>query len=201
MENRQYFAKDNDLLKSDPKIITAKIGNLSLKFKTDIGVFSRNFLDYATKLLLEKMDFSQVNGAILDIGCGYGPVGIYANLLTKKEVVMIDVNRRALELAKENLHLNNACGKVIESDSLDAILDQKFSMAILNPPIHAGKIVIYKMFEQAYQVLDDFGEFWIVIQQKHGAPSAKAKLENIFEKVEIVYKKSGFYIIKCKKIS
>ena len=202
MENNQYFSKTNDNLESKPQIITAKIGDYSFKFKTDIGVFSKDFLDYASKLLLENMDFSiGKNEIILDVGCGYGPIGIYAKKLTGNAVVMLDINPRALALSSQNLILNGLDAEVVESDCLDNVLDRKFGLVICNPPIHAGKSVVYKIFEQSYEVLNKNGCFWIVIQQKHGAPSAIKKLENIFDSVEIVYKKKGFYIIKCNKLA
>ena len=197
MENRQYFSVNNDELPSNPKLINAKIGEISFEFKTDNGVFSKDFLDYASKLLIEKIDFESLpNGPILDVGCGYGPIGIYAAKRTKKPVFMIDVNPRALELSKENVARNKVSATVLESNCLDNVMDRKYSCIITNPPIHAGKEVIYKMYEQASISLVEGGSFWIVIQQKHGAPSTVKKLETLFKNVEIVYKKKGFYIIK-----
>lgn len=199
-ENRQYFSKTNNELPSNEKIIYGKINDKSFKFKTDNGVFSKDFLDFASKLLLEKMDYSSIiNGKILDVGCGYGPIGIYLADTTKKEVVMLDINPRALALSKENLLLNNVEARVLESDCLDCVIDEKFACVITNPPIHAGKEVVYKIFTQSYDVLIEGGSLWIVIQEKHGAPSAIKKLKTIFETVEIFYKKKGFYIIKCVK--
>ena len=199
-ENRQYFSKTNDELPSNEKIIYGKINDVSFKFKTDNGVFSKDFLDFASKLLLEKMDFESIkDGAILDVGCGYGPIGIYTSYITKKAVVMLDINPRALALSKENLILNNVSGRVLESDCLDGVINEKFVCVITNPPIHAGKEVVYKIFTQSYEVLIDGGSLWIVIQEKHGAPSAIKKLKTIFPTVEIFYKKKGFYILKCIK--
>ena len=199
-ENRQYFSKTNDELPSNEKIIYGKINDVSFKFKTDNGVFSKDFLDFASKLLLEEMDFESIkDGAILDVGCGYGPIGIYASYITKKAVVMLDINPRALALSKENLILNNVSGRVLESDCLDGVINEKFACVITNPPIHAGKEVVYKIFTQSYEVLIDGGSLWIVIQEKHGAPSAIKKLKTIFPTVEIFYKKKGFYILKCIK--
>ena len=199
-ENRQYFSKTNDQLPSNEKIIYGKINEESFKFKTDNGVFSKDFLDFASKLLLEKMDYSSIlEGQILDVGCGYGPIGIYLAHITKNVVVMLDINPRALTLSKENLLLNNVNARVLESDCLDAVIDEKFSCVITNPPIHAGKEVVYKIFTQSYEVLIPGGALWIVIQEKHGAPSAIKKLNTIFDHVEIFYKKKGFYIIKCVK--
>lgn len=199
-ENRQYFSKTNNELPSNEKIIYAKINDESFRFKTDNGVFSKDFLDYASKMLLEKIDYNSIiEGRILDVGCGYGPIGIYLAHITKNEVVMLDINPRALDLSKENLILNNVKGRVLESDCLDSVINEKFSCVITNPPIHAGKEVVYKIFTQSYDVLTEGGSLWIVIQEKHGAPSAIKKLKTIFENVEIFYKKKGFYIIRCVK--
>ena len=199
-ENRQYFSKNNDELPSNEKIIYGKINEISFKFKTDNGVFSKDFLDFASKLLLEKMDFEGLlDGAILDVGCGYGPIGIYASYITKKDVVMLDINPRALALSKENILLNNVSAEVIESDCLDGVIYRKFACVITNPPIHAGKEVIYKIYSQSYDVLVEGGSLWIVIQEKHGAPSTIKKLKTIFPVVEVFYKKKGFYILKCVK--
>ena len=199
-ETRQYFSKTNDELPSNEKIIYGKINDLSFKFKTDNGVFSKDFLDFASKLLLEKMDYSSIlEGQILDVGCGYGPIGIYLAYMTKNDVVMLDINPRALALSKENLKLNNVDARVVESDCLDSVIEEKFSCVITNPPIHAGKDVIYKIYDQSYEVLIEGGSLWIVIQEKHGAPSTIKKLKTLFPVVETFYKKKGFYILKCVK--
>ena len=199
-ENRQYFSKTNNELPSNEKIIYAKINDESFKFKTDNGVFSKDFLDFASKLLLEKMDYdSLLDGAILDVGCGYGPIGIYLSHVTKKDVVMLDINPRALALSRENLVLNNVSARVLESDCLDNVINEKFACVITNPPIHAGKEVVYKIFDQSYKVLIEGGSLWIVIQEKHGAPSAIKKLKTVFPTVEVFYKKKGFYILRCIK--
>ena len=199
-ETRQYFSKTNDELPSNEKIIYAKINELSFKFKTDNGVFSKDFLDFASKLLLEKMDYSSIlDGQILDVGCGYGPIGIYLAHMSKNAVVMLDINPRALALSRENLKLNNVNARVLESNCLDMVMDEKFSCVITNPPIHAGKEIVYRIYEQSYDVLIEGGSLWIVIQEKHGAPSSIKKLKTLFPVVETYYKKKGFYILKCVK--
>ena len=112
---------------------------------------------------------------------------------------MLDINPRALELSKANLILNNVNARVLESDCLDMVLNEKFACVITNPPIHAGKEVVYKIYDQSYEVLIEGGSLWIVIQEKHGAPSSIKKLQTLFPKVEVFYKKKGFYILKCIK--
>ena len=172
METRQYFSKNNTDLPSNEKLIFCKINDISFNFKTDNGVFSKDFLDFATKVLLEKMDYeSIIDGTVLDVGCGYGSIGIYLAKIYQKEVVMVDVNPRALALCMDNVKLNNVNVEVMESDCLDGVLNEKFACVITNPPIHAGKSVMYKIYEQSYEVLIEGGSLWIVIQEKHGAPS------------------------------
>lgn len=199
VENRQYFTKNNDELASNPKHIYAKIKEDSFEFITDNGVFSKDFLDYATKILLENINIEDIKGPILDVGCGYGPIGIFYAKKTPYDVVMLDVNLRALSLSKQNLKLNNVCAEVLESNCLDAVLKRKFQTVITNPPIHAGKEIIYKIFDQSYTVLNEFGALFVVIQHKHGAPTTIKHLEEKFHNVEIIYKKKGFFILKCIK--
>ena len=200
METRQYFSKNNTDLPSNEKLIFCKINDISFNFKTDNGVFSKDFLDFATKVLLEKMDYeSIIDGTVLDVGCGYGPIGIYLAKIYQKEVVMVDVNPRALALCMDNVKLNNVNVEVMESDCLDGVLDRKFACVITNPPIHAGKEVIYKIFTQTEEVLLPGGALWIVMYEKHGALSAIKKLKTIYPVVTTFYKKKGLYIIKCVK--
>lgn len=197
MSDNNYYRTDNNELASDPKLITAKIGEMELKFKTDNGVFSKDYLDYATRILLESLD--ELKGkTLLDVGCGYGPIGIYLGKKYSLDVTMIDINERAINLAKENVEINSFKADVLISDCLDEVLNNKYDIIISNPPIRAGKAVIYKMFEQAAKVLNENGSFYIVIQQKHGAPSAIKKLSEIYSAVDVIYKKKGFFIIKCK---
>lgn len=200
MENRHYFTKDNDSLPSNPKIIKMQINKEAFEFKTDNGVFSKDFLDYATRIFLENLAPTCSCDSILDVGCGYGPIGIYLAKKYQKEVIMLDVNIRALELARYNVSLNNCHATVLESDCLEQVLNRKFSLIVTNPPIRAGKEIVYKIFSQSHEVLLPNGELWLVIQQKHGAPSAIKKLQEIFQNVDIVYKKKGFFVLKCKKI-
>ncbi len=193
-----YYSENADEVVSNPKDIKVNIFDENFIFTTDNGVFSKDKLDYATSLLLKNMELTENKRSLLDVGCGYGPIGIILNKVFNKEVTMIDVNPRALSLTKQNVEKNNATAKVYKSNCLDDVVE-KFDMIITNPPIRAGKEVIYKIFEQSYDKLNDDGELWIIIQYNHGAPSAINKLKTIFNLCETVYKKKGFYIIKCIK--
>jgi len=168
-------------------------------FITDVGVFSKSGVDYATNILLENLP--DMSGKILDLGCGYGCIGvvlakIYGNNI---EVTMSDVNERALDLAGKNAKKNNVSAKIIKSDGFENIREN-FDNIILNPPIHAGKAVIYKIYEEVYEHLNPDGGFFIVIQKKHGALSHKEKLEEIFgkENCSVLYSKKGFFVFGLK---
>ena len=188
-----YFTND-DNLKSNPRIISHEFNGKIFEFHTDSGVFSPEKVDYATDLLMQNIESSA--GKLLDLACGYGPIGIILGKTFGCNITMSDVNRRALELAKMNREMNGVNAKIIESNGL-ANIDGEFDIITLNPPIHAGKDVCYKMYEGAAQHLTFDGKFYIVIQKKHGANSTITKLCEIYKSVETIYKKKGYYILRC----
>ena len=192
-----YFSEDNDNLKSNPKVIAFSVNNIPFKFNTDNGVFSKYNLDRGTKILLEYLIVNESFKTSLDLGCGYGVIGIYLNKAHNLMVDMVDINKRAIKLSKANVDLNSVEANVFRSDGFDNITG-KYDLIITNPPIRAGKEVIYRFFEDAAQHLNIDGEFYLVINKKHGADSTLNKLEKIYKSVEIINKKKGFYVIKCK---
>lgn len=191
----QYF--DNVELKSEIRKIDVDIFDMVFSFYSDNGVFCKDRLDYGTRLLLENIDWNNVSGKILDVGCGYGPIGIIASKITGGNVVMCDVNRRALHLALRNVKENNVDCKVIESDCYQNIHDT-FDVIITNPPIRAGKKIVYEILFGAKDHLNDNGLLYLVIHKDQGAKSLVKDLEKEY-KVEILEKEKGFFIIKCKK--
>ncbi len=193
---KHYFSEDADDVISNPKDIEVNIFDSKFIFTTDNGVFSKDYLDYASGLLLKNLEIGDNVQSILDVGCGYGPIGIILNKIYNKKITMIDVNPRALALAQLNVSKNKAEAEIYKSDCLTNV-SGKFDMIITNPPIRAGKEVIYKIFEQSVERLSSNGELWLIIQYNHGAPSAIKKLKSLYTVVETVYKKKGFYIIKC----
>jgi len=192
---RHYFTND-DTLKSHLKKHLIVVEDKHFTLQTDHGVFSKQGLDFGSRLLIETLihkPFSKV----LDLGCGYGPIGIILKAFNPNaEIDMVDVNERAIELAKENAKLNKQAVRVFLSDGLNQVKDQ-YDFIVTNPPIRAGKSVIYRFFEDAKEHLTENGSLYIVIQKKQGAPSAFTFCQTIYPKVAIVEKKSGYQIIKC----
>ena len=166
-------------------------------FNTSSGVFSKSALDYGTKLLLENLIASDIKGKVLDIGCGYGPIGIILASFKNLELHMTDINKRALELTKENARINNiSCVRIYESYIYNEI-KTKFDCIISNPPIRAGKKVIYEIIGSAKEHLNEKGELWVVIRKAQGAQSLVRNMSNIYN-ISIIDKKKGYYILMFK---
>ncbi|MBR3887639.1 MAG: class I SAM-dependent methyltransferase [Clostridia bacterium] len=194
-----YYSTDPSV-KSEERMITYELGENKFLFISDNGVFSKNHVDFATDFMIRTI-YEEVNGSVLDVGCGYGPIGICMakkNDVTK--VTMLDVNHRALDLTKRNAEKNKVVDKVniLESNGFENI-NEKFNVIITNPPIRAGKEVIYKMYSDAKDSLVDGGILYLVINKKHGAPSTIKFLESLYGNCEVLDKKSGFNVLKCVK--
>ena len=195
-----YYSKNPDV-KSEPKQWNAVLRDRNFTFMTDAGVFSKGEVDFGSRLLIDTFQSPDIEGDILDVGCGYGPVGLtMATLHPERSVQMVDVNERALALSKTNAEKNNITNIIVySSDALDQVETKDFAAILTNPPIRAGKETVFKIYDQAYDHLAVGGELWVVIQKKQGAPSTIARLEEWFGNAEIVEKSKGYYIIKSKK--
>lgn len=198
--SEHYYSKTQKV-ESNPQYWDYVLNNQTFRFKTDNGVFSKREVDFGSRLLIETFEEPFIEGDILDVGCGYGPIGLsVAKRLPNRHVHMIDVNERALELSRENAKLNNLTNVTIyESDRLENVDSNQFAAILTNPPIRAGKQIVHDIFEQSVERLRSGGNLWVVIQKKQGAPSTIEKLSELFAEVETVAKKKGYYILRAKK--
>lgn len=196
-----HYFTDNPHLEENRKEVSFRFWCFNYSFLTDNGVFAKDGIDYGTKTFLQAIcDENELQKSILDVGCGYGVIGVtLKKIYPDKNVTMIDVNHRALKLAEDNAKKNNVEVEVLESDVYAGVENRKFTDIITNPPIRAGKKVIYKIFTEAYDHLETNGQLWVVIRKQHGALSAKKKIEEIFGNCEIIKKDKGFFILKSKK--
>ncbi len=168
-----------------------------LRFRTDAGVFSRGELDEGTRLLLEALPES-LSGELLDLGCGWGPIGVSLKVcFPAARVTMADVNLRALELSRMNALANHAEVLCVESDGMAALGGRRFDAVITNPPIRAGKQVIYRMFAEAAAALNPGGSLFLVIRKQQGAESAVKYLKTLFASVERLARDRGFWVLQA----
>lgn len=181
---------------------TAVLRGKEYVFQTDAGVFSRREIDRGTQLLIESL-LCKEGDVVLDLGCGYGPIGIAAGDLVgpKGHVYLVDMNERAVELASENLKANQVTnGTALVSDGFRSLPeDLQFDWVVTNPPIRAGKAVVYGLLDDAYESLKPGGGLMVVIRTKQGAKSMERYLTDLFGNCETVNRGSGFRVFSCCK--
>lgn len=193
-----YFTNEENL-KSEIEKVIAEINGIPFYFYTDNGVFSKGELDFGTELLLKNFKYDNPNNTtLLDIGCGCGPIGIYASHLGFA-VDMSDVNKRAIHLSKMSLKEQGLNANVFESDAYKNITN-KYDYIVSNPPIRVGKEKLYEIVMNAKEHLKDGGSLWIVVRKQQGAESMVRDMKNAYKTVEVIAKKKGFFIIKASLI-
>ena len=194
-----YF--ENKKMESQRKKIFCRFKGKVFMFWTDKGVFSKDEVDKGSLLLIKNTieKIGVKNKEILDVGCGYGPIGIILKEFGAKYILMIDINKRATRLAKDNIKLNKIEGvEVKRGDFLEMIPEKKFDIVVCNPPIHMGKDVIIDIAKKAKEWLKDNGVFLMVIMTRHGGKSLFEELKKIYSRVEEIDKESGYRIFLCK---
>ncbi len=201
MKENFYYSEKQDGLASNPHTYDFCFREHKFRFKTDAGVFSKAYIDFGSFTMLEAFTPNTIDAPILDMGCGYGPIGIVVSTLYDREVLMVDINERAISLTNDNIKTNKVDkAKAQKSYIYDSIPDEMmFSSIITNPPIRAGKKVVFDIYDGAYNHLLPGGELWVVIQKKQGAPSSMTHLEELFSNCEVVCKNKGYFILKSRK--
>lgn len=193
-----HYYSENPESARDTRLHEVSALGLSMQFYTDAGVFSKTGLDEGSALLLESLP--ALSGRVLDLGCGWGALGVtLAVKYQNAQFLLSDVNARAVELSAQNILKNRAeNARAICSDGFEHI-EGAFDFIVTNPPIRAGKKVIYAMFETSYQRLNRGGALFLVIRKQQGAESAQNYLRSLGFFVERVARDKGFWILKCTK--
>ena len=191
-----YYAENPDAAHDIHDLRVELLGH-KMTFLTDAGVFSKKMIDFGSQLLLKCLEVEK-GERVLDVGCGYGPLGISLVKAYGVQATMVDINNRALDLARKNAERNQVSATIFQSNIYEQV-EGKFDHVISNPPIRAGKQVVHEIIEKSMDFLEDGGDLTIVIQKKQGAPSAKAKMEDVFGNCEIIKKDKGYYILRSVK--
>ncbi|HHQ7379450.1 class I SAM-dependent methyltransferase [Staphylococcus xylosus] len=199
-----HYYDENPEVESEEFLFTYSYDSHDLELVTDAGVFSKGKIDFGSDLLVKTFLKTYPPGPtknIIDVGCGYGPIGLMiAKVSPHHEVTMVDVNQRALNLSRKNKKRNRIENvEVKESDGLSQVEDNTYDFVLTNPPIRAGKEVVHRILEDAYVKLKLGGELFVVIQKKQGMPSAKKKMQDTFGNVEVLEKSKGYYILRSVK--
>ena len=188
-----HYFEENPQTAHNRKEISFRFSSVNYTFMTDSNLFSKDKVDTGTQILLDAVEKHGTGKKVLDLGCGYGVVGVVLNRTLGCDVDACDVNRRAVETSVSNAQRNNAKVRAVVSDGFEQLTDQ-YDDIVLNPPIRAGKAVIYRLFEESCEHLNAGGHPWIVIRKQHGALSAQKKLEEIFSEVKLVDRDKGFHV-------
>ena len=196
-----HYFDQSPTIESNVREINFSIYGHNYAYYTDNGVFSKSRIDEGSYIFLKVLIPLQLTGRILDLGCGYGPIGLTLAQESKEaRVDLADINSRALALASksgERLNLNSRV-TFLHSDIFEKI-EGPYDSIVVNPPIRAGKVVTYRMYSESKQYLIDGGSLYVVIRRKQGAESALKYIETVFENVSVLHKEKGYWIIKATK--
>lgn len=196
-----YYQYDPSL-KSNKKLVTYTFKGELVKFNSDLGVFSKDRVDFGTNVLLNALDENILESTkeVLDVGCGYGVVGLsIAKRFPNTSVTMIDINDRCVDLTKENIKLNNIKNAKVLLSNLYLNIDTTFDLIISNPPIRAGKEVVSNVIKDGYNRLNIGGKIIVVIQKKQGAPSLSRLMQDVFGNVDCISKEKGYFVLESER--
>lgn len=203
MSMSHYFSPDQSNPGEDLRIVEESFHQQSYSFITDAGVFSKKRVDFGSRLLIETIEIRSAK-EILDLGCGYGPIGLVVASTDHPDVhvTLVDVNPRAVELAKRNAQRNQVVHRtsIYLSDGYDAIPNRYFDLVLFNPPIRAGKSVIYQLFAETKNHLNPGGRLSVVIRKQQGAESARKELRRLYPKVDVLKQKKGYWVMEATMI-
>ena len=196
-----HYFKDDPNLASNIKQINFEVNDISMQLLTDNGVFSKNKVDEGSLAFLKVLLPLDLGNNILDLGCGYGTIGLTLAIAKKEaRVTLADINPRALNMCRRNAELLNLSQRVtiLQSDIYEKI-EGRYDSIVINPPIRAGKVVTYRMYEEAKQYLIDGGSLLIVIRKAQGADSASKYIESIFGNIRLLDRHKGYHIYQAIK--
>ncbi|UCC68016.1 MAG: class I SAM-dependent methyltransferase [Armatimonadota bacterium] len=199
MPSNHYFT-ERPTSRGKRQTLTVTLRGRKLRLITESGVFSRARVDPGTRLLINHMEVGEEE-RFLDLGCGYGVVGIIAALLAPKgKVTLVDINERAVALARENLALNNIQNaEALQGDGFAPVAGRTFDVIALNPPIRSGLRVVHHLIEESSNHLSPQGCFYLVGRTRQGVIRLAQKMSQTFEHVQEIAKGGGYRVYRSRR--
>ena len=195
----EHYFTNNQNLRSELRTIDFENNGVVFTFFSDLGVFAKDYIDYGSKVLVETILKKKPNcSSILDVGCGYGFIGIVLGRILNVPTDLVDVNKRAIHLCEKNIEKNQVKGRVFFSDAYESVSDS-YDLIVTNPPIRAGKKTVLKILREASTHLNKDGNLWFVIRKDQGVKSIMKEISDIYL-MEVVKKDKGFYVVCAKMI-
>jgi 16S rRNA (guanine1207-N2)-methyltransferase len=195
-----HYFTDRPGAPSQRREVNARLRGRTWTFLTDRGVFARQGIDPGTQLLIEAMRI-ETGDDVLDLGCGYGPIGLVAaTLALRGTVVMVDVNERAVALARENAAragLDNI--EVHQGDGTAPVRGRLFSVVAMNPPIRAGRDTVRRLLRESRDALRPGGRFYLVVRTAQGAKTLAKDLDALFPEVREIARGGGYRVYEGRR--
>mgnify|MGYP001559820898 FL=1 len=187
-----HYYSETQTSKLKLKKLRVNLRNFSFEIYTASGMFSPKRIDKGTVILIDNM---VIKGKTLDLGCGYGIIGLVASKLTKEDVYLTDINKRACQIAELNLKINNIRNaKVIQGNLYEPLKNIKFDTILINPPQTAGKEICLDMVKHAKEHLNKNGLLELVARHNKGGKYLSEYMEQIFGNLKVITKKTGYRI-------
>jgi len=198
--SNHYFTK-RPTSKYKAGLIKCRLRGQEYEFYTSSGVFSRKRIDNGTRLLIENMVLPE-EGSVLDLGCGYGPIGIVAARMNPNiKVYITDINERATKLAARNINRNKVTNiKVVQGNLYESVKEKTFNVILTNPPISAGiHKIVTPMIQESIIHLEPEGSLQLVVQSNKGGKTLTKLMQNTYSNVEVLARGSGYRVLQSLK--
>ena len=194
----EHYYSEHQKSLLNAKQVRLKISGAEFEFCTASGVFSKKKIDKGTLVLAENMTLDK-NSSILDIGCGIGVLGVVAAKLFNANVIMSDINKRAVMIARINIILNNVKSKIYHGNLYEPVENYEFDVILSNPPQTAGKDICFQLIEQSKNYLKNNGTLQLVARHNKGGKTLSKKMKECFGNVKVIVKKSGYWVYLSAK--
>jgi 16S rRNA (guanine1207-N2)-methyltransferase len=195
---RGHYFDPEPAVESNPRTVHLHAGDLAFELQADRGVFGSRGVDLGTLTLLREASFPPADGDLLDLGCGYGPIAIaLARRAPQARVWAIDINERALELARANAVAAKTPNVTVRLPD-DVPPDVRFGAIYSNPPVRIGKAPLHELLLRWLPRLAPDGSAYLVVQRNLGSDSLAAWLSTQGYAVQRLKSKKGYRVLEVK---